>query len=96
MLCWAGGGFEGSCCTPATCQFSRQKLKKQIYMGALQFSPHLAAVVAPPNQNNIAGTLDEQQRGRSPPEEQSLVWTWMLLSAEQQPGIRKIHRGGIH
>lgn len=39
MLCWTGGAFESSYCTPATRQFSRQKLKKQIYLEALQFSP---------------------------------------------------------
>lgn len=94
-LCWTSGGLESSWGTPATCQFSRQKLKKQIYLEVLQFYPPLAAVVAPPNQN-LMGTLDGQQHGRSLPDIQGLVWTWAFLSAEQRPEIRKVHRGGIH
>lgn len=41
------------------------------------------------------GTLDGQQHGRNLPEKQGLVCTSALLSAEQQPEIRKVHRGGI-
>lgn len=47
-FCWTGGGFESSWCTPATCQFSRQKLKKKIYLEASQFPPALAAVQSKP------------------------------------------------
>lgn len=87
MLCWTGGGFESSWSTPATCQFSRQKFKKQIYLETLQFSLHLAAVVAPPNQN-IMGTLDESNTGEA--YQRNKTWSgpedFYQLSSSQKSG----------
>lgn len=87
-LCWTGGGFESSWCLPGTCQFSRQvKLKKQIYLEALQFPPLLAAVVVSPSQN-LMGTLNGSNMGGA--YQRKKVWSgpehFCQLSSRQKSG----------